>query len=76
MAIPREPKESLSDNLSGGLRRDYTPAPQLTRVYLLGVLKANRLIRITGDSLLEQNHTMILQDLLIRVILRNASFCG
>lgn len=32
MAIPREPR------LYWGLRRDYTPTPQITKAYLLGVL--------------------------------------
>lgn len=32
MVIPREPR------LNWGLRRDYTPTPQLTKAYLLGVL--------------------------------------
>ena len=32
MGIPREPR------LNRGLRRDYTPTPQITKAYLLGVL--------------------------------------
>ena len=32
MVIPREPR------LNRGLRRDYTPTPQITKSYLLGVL--------------------------------------
>lgn len=32
MGIPREP------SLSGGLRRDYTRAPQVTKAYLLGLI--------------------------------------
>lgn len=32
MVIPREPR------LNRGLRRDYTPTPQITKAYLLGVL--------------------------------------
>ncbi len=37
MVIPREPP--LDTKLSnGGLRRDYTPTPQITKTYLLGML--------------------------------------
>jgi hypothetical protein len=38
MAIPREPKEIFSNKISAGLRRDYTPAPQISLCYLFGVL--------------------------------------
>ncbi len=38
MAIPREPEEIFSNKISDGLRRDYTPAPQVTKPYLLGML--------------------------------------
>ena len=38
MAIPREPERIFSDRNSDGLRRDYTPAPQITKPYLLGML--------------------------------------
>lgn len=38
MAIPREPFDvSLTDS-DKGLRRDYTPAPRVTKAYLFGVL--------------------------------------
>jgi intein-encoded DNA endonuclease-like protein len=38
MAIPREPDKTLSNTVLLGLRRDYTPAPQITKAYLLGML--------------------------------------
>jgi len=38
MAIPREPEDLSANDKSEGLRRDYTPAPQVTKAYLLGVL--------------------------------------
>lgn len=37
MAIPREPPLDMKSS-NGGLRRDYTPAPPITKAYLLGVL--------------------------------------
>ena len=36
MVIPREPKLDTKSNR--GLRRDYTPTPQISKAYLLGIL--------------------------------------
>jgi len=33
MAIPREPARLLTSSNLNGLRRDYTPTPELTRAY-------------------------------------------
>jgi hypothetical protein len=38
MAIPREPDVIFPNKITDGLRRDYTPAPQITLAYLLGIL--------------------------------------
>jgi hypothetical protein len=55
MAIPREPSRALLMKAKEGLRRDYTPAPQISLCYLLGVLhdatKRKTTYRIATKSL-------------------------
>jgi hypothetical protein len=47
MVIPREPNDLLTNGNSEGLRRDYTPAPQITKAYLLGCLHDATIRRTT-----------------------------
>lgn len=55
MVIPREPFKTLANRVLLGLRRDYTPAPQITKAYLLGMLhdatERKTTYRITSKSL-------------------------
>jgi hypothetical protein len=54
MAIPREPDKLSSNGNLDGLRRDYTPAPQISKAYLLGLLhdatQARTTYRIASKS--------------------------
>lgn len=68
MAIPREPGRRQTNKSSDGLRRDYTPTPNITIAYLLGVLhdatERKTTFRISSKS---QEYCLLLKNEIMRL---------